>query len=146
MIYDRIENLSKYAKLNDGFKVVSDYLKTADLTKLSVGKVSINEEIYFAVHEYMGKEELDNEYESHEQYIDVQYVYEGEEKCNISFDKAIVNEINEKDFYVTKANLKDVLVLNPEVFVIFLPGELHKPALKLNENKVKKLVFKVPAK
>ena len=146
MIYDRIENLTKYSKMDSDFNVVKEFLEKTDLSTLSVGKISITDSIYVAVHEYIGKEELDNEYESHEKYIDVQYVYEGEEKCYISFDKAIVNEVNEKDFYLTKANLKDVLILNPEVFVIFLPGELHKPALKLNENKVKKLVFKVPVK
>ena len=146
MIYDRIENLTKYSKMDSDFNVVKEFLEKTDLSTLSVGKISITDSIYVAVHEYIGKEELYNEYESHEKNIDVQYVYEGEEKCSISFDKAIVNEVNEKDFYLTKANLKDVLILNPEVFVIFLPGELHKPALKLNENKVKKLVFKVPVK
>lgn len=145
MIYDRVENLKKYTVINDGIDQVVKFLQENDVFKIAKGKYVISDNVNFTCHEYIGKEELDDEYESHEKYIDVQMVFENEELCNISFDKPNVTQENEKDFYVTNAKKKDVLVLNSEVFVIFLPGELHKPALKINDKLVRKLVFKVKA-
>ena len=39
------------------------------------------------------------------------------------------------------------LVLRPDTFVIFLPGEAHRPKIAIrNQSVVKKLVVKIPAK
>lgn len=145
MIYDKIEKLEDYVTLNEGFKEVVEYIKKTDLLALPLGKQKLSDKVNISRQEYVGKEELDSKYESHIKYIDIQIVLENKEKCYTSFENAVVTEINEKDFYSTEAKRDANLTLSKGNFVIFFPGELHKPGLRINEEKVQKIIFKVLA-
>lgn len=57
-----------------------DYLKTTDVTKLDDGKYKIPGTSYEAnVQRYMTKDESECRPESHEKYVDIQYIAVGEE-------------------------------------------------------------------
>lgn len=142
MIFDTINNLNKYININVGFKTVLDFINNNDLHSLPLGKFTIDNNVWYNNQEYIGKEET-NKYESHIKYIDIQLLLDGEEYIDYSKDKAIVNEINEKDCYFQESVDKTRLRLSKNYFAIFFPGELHKPGIKINSNKIKKIVFKV---
>ncbi len=145
MIFDKLSNFEKYVSVNEGFKDVFEFMKKTNLLSLPLGKQPISERVYLNRQQYIGKEEVDKKYESHNDYIDIQIVLKGGEKNNYSFKNPDEAEINAKDCYFTEAEKDVVLTLNAENFVIYFPKELHKPCLKVNEEMVEKIVFKVKA-
>jgi len=142
MIFDNIINLKKYIKINQGFKTVIDFIEQNDLNALPLGKAVINDIVWYNNQEYIGKEDNDR-FESHIKYIDIQYIIDGEELIYYSKDLPNINENNEKDCYFTISKNKNVFKLSKNDFMIFFPGELHNPGIKSNNNKIKKIVFKV---
>ncbi len=143
MIFDKMSNFEKYVSVNEGFKDVFEFMKKTDLLALPLGKQPISDRVYLNRQQYIGKEEVDKKYESHIDYIDIQIVLKGVEKNNYSFTAPTPAEINAKDCYFTEAEKDAVLTLDSENFVIYFPNELHKPCLKVNAERVEKIVFKV---
>ena len=145
MIFDKLENLKNYQSLNKGFAEVVDFIAKNDLMALPQGKVTISDNVFYNRQQYVGKPEVDDLYESHINYIDIQIVLDGIERHYYSKAQPVIGELNQKDCYFTSAN-KDVSIdLSKDTFVIFFAGELHKPGLKINEEKIEKIVFKVKA-
>jgi len=142
MIFDKVENLYKYKKINPAFKDVIEFINNIDLSNLPVGKKIISDKLWYNSQEYIGKD-ITNKYESHIKYIDIQLIVDGEEYIYYSKDKPIITETNEKDCYFTESNDKTVLKLTKGTFAIFFPGELHNPGIRSNTNMIKKIVFKV---
>ena len=145
MIFDKLDNLKCYVSINEGFKDVLEFIEKNDLLSLPLGKQPISDRVYLNRQQYVGKEELDNRYESHLDYIDIQIVLKGKEKNNYSFKCPDKAEINAKDCYFTEAEKDTVLTLDEENFVIYFPKELHKPGLKVDDELIEKIVFKVKA-
>ncbi len=143
MIFDKIENLKTYVSINEGFKDVLEFIEKNDLLSLPLGKQPISERAYLNRQQYVGKEELDNRYESHLDYIDIQIVLKGKEKNYYSFDLPTPQETNAKDCYFTEAKKDLSLILEEGKFVIYFPKELHKPGLKVDDEIIEKIVFKV---
>ena len=143
MILDKTENLNKYENLGEGFKTVARFVEENDLLSLPLGKKAIDDSVYYNRQENLGKEEKDDVYESHIKYADVQIVLSNEEVINYSPTAATVAEQNEKDCYFSEGKDKSRLVLKEGAFAVFFPGELHKPGLKTNDEKIQKIVFKV---
>ena len=143
MIYDKLSNFKNYTCLNQGFKEVLDFIENNDLTALPLGKVDLSEKVFYNRQEYFAKEEKDDLYESHLDYIDVQIVLSGIEKHNYSCASPLKQEINQKDCYFTNAKKDCNLILDGSNFVIFFPNELHKPGLNVDGKQVQKIVFKV---
>lgn len=142
MIFDKVENLYKYKKINPSFKDVIEFINNIDLSSLPLGKKIIDEKLWYNSQEYIGKEE-NNRFESHIKYIDIQLIVDGEEYIYYSKDKPIVTELNDSDCYFTMSEDKTILKLTKGYFAIFLPGELHNPGIRSNDKMVKKIVFKV---
>ena len=145
MIFDKLENLKNYQSLNKGFAEVVDFIAKNDLMALPQGKATISDNVFYNRQQYVGKPEVDDLYESHINYIDIQIVLDGNERHYYSKAQPVIGELNQKDCYFTSAS-KDVSIdLSKDTFVIFFAGELHKPGLKINEEKIEKIVFKVKA-
>lgn len=143
MILDKLENLKKYENLGKGFKTVAEFARANDLIALPLGKSPVSKEVYYNRQEYFGKENGNGLYESHVKYADVQIVLAGEETIDYSPSVAVVSEPNEKDCYFSCGEDKSALHLKAGEFAIFFPGELHRPGLKVNDEKIQKVVFKV---
>lgn len=145
MIFDKLENLKNYQSLNKGFEEVVDFIAKNDLLSLPQGKAIISDNVFYNRQQYVGKPEVDDLYESHINYIDIQIVLDGIERHYYSKAQPIIGELNQKDCYFTSAKKDCSLGLSKNTFVIFFAGELHKPGLKVNEENVEKIVFKVKA-
>jgi hypothetical protein len=78
MILDTMKNKELYYKLGEGFKKGFEFIEKCKVEGIEVGKYEIDGKNVFAnVQEYNSKEEA--KFESHDNYIDVQYILKGNE-------------------------------------------------------------------
>jgi biofilm protein TabA len=130
------------------FNHAIDYIKGIDLASISAGKHTIDGELMFA----LVQEPLtgDTPYlESHETYIDLQYLVAGEEK--IGFYRAVkefevvdhMPEAKDITFY-RHDEIETAIILQPGMFAIFFPNDLHRPCCSATAGmKIKKIVIKI---
>ncbi|MFT8315288.1 MAG: YhcH/YjgK/YiaL family protein [Clostridium sp.] len=149
MILDKLENIDLYANVNSNFEEAFKFLKDNDLEKLTDGKHEIDsDKVYASVQSYTTKNNSENKWESHEKYIDIQFIVKGKETIAWSpIDQLIVQEeySKEKDVtfyregsYSSKINLKE------NYFCILFPEDAHKPGCVFDEEiNVKKIVVKI---
>ena len=149
MILDKLENYNLYVNTNNRLKKAFEFLSNNNLEELAVGKYEIDSTDVFAlVQSYTSKKEDENKLESHEKYIDIQYVVKGNETIIwSSVDQLTVSEeySEEKDVtfykdssYSSKLNLKD------NYFCILFPQDGHKPGCVFHEPmNIKKIVIKI---
>jgi YhcH/YjgK/YiaL family protein len=129
---------------------IINFIKITDISKLSEGDIHIKgDDLYVKVLRYIPKYYFDNFFETHNDYIDVQIVFEGIELMQFVSPKHLLETDKFKlegdfKFYNATENISDFVVSKNE-FVVFFPGEPHKPSCLYNEKKEKvlKLVFKV---
>lgn len=145
MIIDNLSNAEKYTCLHKDFKLVFDFLKNNDLTKLECGKHKLRgDEVFFNLQEYETKPT--QKLEAHKKYIDIQVVAIGEEYMGYTnIDNTSLSESydNERDVMFLNGNVDKLLATNKN-FLIFYPEDAHMPALAVKEpKKVKKAIFKI---
>jgi YhcH/YjgK/YiaL family protein len=148
MIHDSLQHCALYAGLNPMFKKAFDYLKKTDLNTLAFGKHIIEgEDLFVIFQEYESKDPSACKMENHRKYIDIQYMFSGEELIGISTFNGQVpteeyDETKEVAFY--KNEYTSQLKLEQGQFAIFFPHDLHMPCIKAEKAQtVKKAVFKV---
>lgn len=146
MIKDNIKRAAAYFGISDNLKLGFEWIINNDLKSLADGRYEINENIYANVQSYMTKD--DAPYEAHKDYIDIQYMINGEELSGVTdYSNCSTKEEYNKE--------KDIEFLNPPQneeffkvkdgeFFVFFPHDAHKPAIKVKDNKsVKKVIVKV---
>ena len=149
MIFDNIKNASIYYNLSEKIKEGLLFLQNNDLKNMQEGKHIINDDIYVNIEQYYPRPIENCKLESHKEYIDIQFIIEGEEMLGF------VN-LNEKSLSPIQAydEKKDIIFYNGECnylkakqndFVIFYPNDAHKPQIATNYSKmlVKKAVVKI---
>ena len=145
MIIDDIANAEKYNSLHKDFKLVFDFIRNNDLTKLKCGKHQIRgNEVFFNLQEYETKPI--QKLEAHKKYIDIQVVAIGKEYMGYTNlnNTTISEEYNEeKDVMFLNGKVDKLLATNKN-FLIFYPEDAHMPALSVdNPSIVKKAIFKI---
>ena len=147
MILDTMKNKELYYKLGEGFKKGFEFIEKCKAEGIEVGKYEIDGKNVFAnVQEYNSKEEA--KFESHDNYIDVQYILKGNEmmyweardKC-----EEMIEYNPEKDVTFYKDTEEAVaLTVNEDEYAIFFPEDVHKPGMKIKESQpVKKIILKI---
>ena len=96
----------------------------------------------------MTKNEEDAKFEAHRKYIDIQHVIIGAEQMSITPLADKLDEVTPYDpakdveFMTVKGTLS--FEATPDKFFIFFPSDIHRPSVKIGENKmVRKVVVKV---
>jgi biofilm protein TabA len=123
------------------------YLKDNNLATLPTGRHVIDGDNVFAiVSEGPSKDYDKTAFESHKNYIDLQFVISGEENMgkapltDITLDKPY-NEKNDIMFYTGEGKIYTVA---QNGFLIFFPSDAHRPNITPGGNKVvKKIVVKI---
>ena len=124
------------------------YISKLDFQSLKVGRYEVSSTFFYTVQEYCAFGDDEAQYESHRQYIDIQWVYEGTERLLITD----INTLTPSDKYdedkdvihYLDNNNQSAMVLRPESCAILCPKDAHKPARFLNNRCiVKKIVGKV---
>ena len=125
-----------------------EYIEAWDKSTLTPGIHEVNDEFYYNYLEYEAKEPTNTIYEAHKNYVDIQYIVEGQEHVDVSFEEYMELDTPydvEKDIMFYKNPQKCFSrILGAGEYIIVLPHELHKPGQKVGENgNVKKIVGKV---
>lgn len=113
-------------------------------------KIELEEEGAFALEQvYMSKERHETFFESHRRYIDVQYIYEGEEIMEVApiGSLPLNNPYTPEHDYAsyTDTGVTSILRIREGELALFFPDDVHMPCLKVNESAlVRKSVIKVP--
>ena len=150
--------LSTLERQADGgkFAPVFNFLKTTDLGAIfnSLGegekkKVAIDGDRIFAIFQmYETKPVCDGRPEGHRAYIDVQYIFEGEERigyADIAEISGAADYDEAADIFFTTSRSLSLVSLGAGEGAIFTPDDLHAPCLAAEGGAgiVRKIVFKV---
>ena len=147
MILDKIENAKQYQGLGLKIKKALRYISKTDFTKLENGTYDVvKDEIFAIVNRFETVDAKTEKPEVHRKYIDVQYVFEGEEMLGFATRKAqaIFKEYDaEEDFELYDAEL-DYVKFEKGMFAIFFPDDLHAPSVHLDKaTSASKVVVKI---
>lgn len=150
MIFDKIENMSKYYGTEPLLEKLAASLPALTDPAAELGKHNIDGDSVFAfVAEYSPLPRQDKKLENHHTYIDVQMIVEGEEELDVCYTNATadVPYNSESDIeFVNDASDISTFVMKPGYFLVLYPGEWHKPGiLPGNCKKVRKVVGKLKA-
>jgi YhcH/YjgK/YiaL family protein len=147
MIFSNISDISNYNFLNISFRKALRFIKNNDFSNYDNGRYEIDGDRIFAIiNEYIPK--LSNEiiWETHELYADIHYVFNGEEKINLSNlieMESISDYIPEKDAIFYKGHGQSLILKNGDFLIIF-PKEVHAAGIaSTNSVNTKKIVIKV---
>jgi YhcH/YjgK/YiaL family protein len=147
MIFDNIKRAGLYYSLGEKITKALQYLSQTNFANVEPGKYEIDgQEIFAIVQTYNTKPLSVSKWESHKNYIDIQYIVAGQEKIGYteSSKAFVVQEYNpEKDCTIYKGN-GNFLTAEEGHFAIFFPSDIHMPSIAINIPKeVKKVVMKV---
>ncbi|KFZ38907.1 hypothetical protein HR45_00435 [Shewanella mangrovi] len=151
MILDSLANRHLYSNLHPRLKLALEFVATTDFSQLAKGVHKVDgDKLLAIINEYETKPQDQEMFEVHRRYADVQYVISGHEEfgylpfhgqdADIAYD-------SERDFakfdYEKHQHQAGFMPLNPGVFAIFFPGDMHMAATLDTPVAVRKVVMKV---
>ena len=148
MICDRLANAGRYAGLGDAFVQALQWLAAFDAARPD-GRCAIDgEKIHATVMSYETKPAGAPTHEAHRRYADVQLLLSGKEQMLFTPPERLGPGGGyqvEKDFELFDQPVEpSTLLVGVGDFVIFFPGEGHKPGLAIDGPRtVRKIVVKV---
>ena len=127
-----------------------EYLRHTSFAQMPVGRYPIDGDLMFALVQTPLTQSWDSGHpEFHSRYIDIQYLFSGEELIGYAPGKPdmplIHDHLIDRDIaFVAAIDDESKLRLSPGMFAIFYPGELHKPCRAVNAPcLIKKVVIKI---
>ena len=133
MIVDTLSNLEKYKELLPQLllirRFIDDHMHEGNL---ECCKYLLDDDKVFAlVQEYITKSSNEVKWESHRDYIDVQFILSGNENIGYTSCEALTmvedfSAGNDIAFYQSPKNYTNI-TLSEGMFAIFYPGEAHLP-------------------
>lgn len=124
-----------------------DFIKTNNLAELEPGRYVIDEGNVFAVIAEGAAGTMDEiRWESHKNFTDLQYVFEGSVTMGIAplASGVVIEEYDPaRDIMFYEAS-GEFHTSDPAEFFLFFPTDIHRPNLKINDDiKVKRLLIKI---
>ena len=153
--FGTIDNLLEDNYLGKDLLDALRYLKTKQMEaifqNLEFGESyieKIDQERIFAVYQsYESKDPSEARFEGHKAYIDVQYIFEGEELIKVTSKDAITREFEydaRKDLQFFEVKISSDIKMREKMACILFPSDLHAPGIAINNPKiVKKVVVKI---
>ena len=84
MIYDDLSNAKTYQHVKPGIGLALEYVRKTDFANVANGKYELDGANVFAmVQRYRTRRIAEAIWESHRKYIDVQFVFQGEEQLRL---------------------------------------------------------------
>ena len=128
----------------------AEYKSLLNIKLDNCNKIELDENCFVLEQAYISKNKEDCFFESHKKYIDIQYVFEGEEIMEVEnlSNLQVTTPYKEDLDYAKYSQSKDssILKIRKNELAIFFPQDAHMPCIKLDEKKkVIKAVFKISA-
>ena len=153
MIYDRLDNLERYNTIIPYMKEIIKFLNENKMHGLEVGTHTLIENrLKVKIQEITTQPKEERPWESHKEWIDIQLPITGAEGIGAIYTDVFpsVKEAHpERDtwYYEECDHSYGVLDVYPGEFVVFMPGELHKPRCMVQQPKaIRKMIIKVRIK
>ena len=151
MITGSIDGMRLEAGALDRIEAALDYVKGLDLRAMETGRYDIDGASYFMIQRYDSKERAAAQFEAHQRYIDIQYVFSGAECMGVARTgelqpRSDYDEARDIQFYCDPNNYA-VLRLKAGEYAILFPEDCHKPSYHADDEasrKVEKAVIKIP--
>jgi YhcH/YjgK/YiaL family protein len=146
MIYDELKNLKNYSAIIPGYEAVKKALEEIEKTNFELGDFKTDDsKVHYLKSEF--ETAIDKLYECHDYDIDIQMLYEGEEKVTTGEYSGQVNYDENGNVFNLECKELTSVKLIPNHFALFFPHEMHCPGLALTApSTVKKIVFKIRTK
>ncbi|MCF7915276.1 MAG: YhcH/YjgK/YiaL family protein [Spirochaetaceae bacterium] len=149
MIYGNVKTHSAFHPLPAVLQQAISYLSETDFEKFDFGVYQPNEQFSVQVIDVTTKDKRDTEAEVHRKNLDIHYSISGQETihCRVAptDHKVTTDKFAERDigFYDTMDTEVEI-PLNSGDFVVFFPGEIHRPACRKGQKSaIKKVVVKI---
>lgn len=149
MLTTSLKFAEKYNYLEEKFHKAYEFLRTADLKNLPLGRVDIDGDFIFAnVQEYDSVDPATAKFEAHNVYFDIQYVVEGKEMFGYVAREGLTEDApyNEKDdiVFFKEPEHAGFVFLGEGDCIVVAPEDAHKPrCMAKTSEKVRKIVIKV---
>ncbi len=153
MILDKMKNRALYEACHKNFSFAFDFIEDAVKNNFVPGKYELwdtnQEALWISVQEYETRPREERKFESHQKYIDIQYIVSGHEEmevCDVSCVNAETEYDGENDYQLFSAKGKTTcLTLQAGDYAIFFPDDIHMPGVSPDGETVavKKIVAKV---
>ena len=154
MITGNKKDIAKFLPyVSERLRTALQYIAETDFTKVENGEYHLDgDKVFVRVDCYTTEVKENKKPESHNAYIDVQYLGEGTEiiyyTAKSETNKVIEDYAAERDLlFYEDAKEKDCVTLGDGVYAIFFPWELHRPGCHAVHGgcAVQKIVVKVLA-
>lgn len=149
MIVNDLAHAAQYESMHPSFAKAFAFLREHDFGAMEPGRVDIQgTDLYALVQAYQTAEPADKKWETHEAYLDIQYVAAGTEICGwapAGTMEPAGDYIPEKDirYYHDTAPFTPVR-LTEGFFAILMPEDIHRPGCRAEQPEaVRKVVLKV---
>lgn len=145
---DAVEFKEQYEANKELWDKLFGFLATTDLNSLAPGKVDlVPGRLWINVLEYEPKDAANTKIETHRNFIDLQYTYEGNELMGLAGIMTDYDPVKDRNFYAL-CNPIEYAKATPDVFFLYFPKEMHQPSVKAEGEAVKsrKIVGKIEYK
>ncbi|MBQ8668658.1 YhcH/YjgK/YiaL family protein [bacterium] len=146
MIIDKIENIGNYPQIPE---YIVNFIKGLS-EDTECMRYELIDEDFVNVETYTTKLISDAKFETHNNYVDIQLLLDGEERIYLTSreglnESAPYNPEKDITFYTNSIEQADFVTLDGSNFVLIYPHEAHAPQVSLSNKSmpVKKAVAKV---
>lgn len=152
MIYDRIENISRYRGMSKSLDEAVDFIEGGGLADIPSGQHEVSGR-QIAFNHFQYEADLSDEgpchFEAHQRHIDLHVLLSGQEYIAITPIEAMqpIQTIECEDSIIYTGQVMTKVHLSPDWFILLYPGEGHagRFAVRNAQNHVDKVVFKLSA-
>lgn len=146
MILDVLDNCDAYAALNPHFATAFAFLRRPDLAELAEGRHEVDgDNVYAVVAKGIGRKPEDALIETHDNYIDIQFVLKGTDRMGWKPRKDLGSETEASDPRNDVAFYEDTPTVwtevTPGMFAIYFPDDAHMPMI--SDGDLHKVIMKV---
>lgn len=146
MILDTLDNLEAYLDLNPHFGAALTFLRRTDLASLAEGRHEVNgDKVYAVVAKGPGRSAEEALLETHDNYIDIQFVLDGTDTMGWKARKDLGTPTKAYDPERDVAFFSDApdawTAVKPGMFAIFFPEDGHMPMI--SDGLLHKVIMKV---
>lgn len=149
MIYDALKNAERYNGLSANFQRAFEFLRSADLSSMAVGRYDIDgDNVYIMIQEPTLKPWSEGRWEAHQKYADIQLVINGCEcigYCAVDGTQIETPYSPENDLLFYQEMDGNAALVHGGEMMIFFPSDAHRPCIQPSEAKstIRKAVVKV---
>lgn len=147
MIFDRLHNAAMYYGINPWIDTALEFLLNNDLSGAEPGRYELDgDNIYYLVQEYQSKQPEAAKWESHQKYLDIQYILSGTELMGYAHvsDMDVIQDALEAKDCLYYAGEGSMVLAKAGSFAVFFPEDAHRPGVMAGEPElIKKVVVKI---